>query len=233
MNHQQSRQTQQQNFHRQNQVHPSKNIEAQNHANTQGYRPESMRMKSHYLTTYNIRNFTQTPSRAERIETTRNPYLMGGSSVTHNKPLMVFTGTDREYSVEDFLNAATANLILNICPEPISTPLHLNCIHRCTALLQTTLDDAVQKCFSVLPIEFKTDWKQFTQEFSRMFDSDRNKEHQRVFCNESPEWKNKITRSKNQNCTTKRHSGKHMITKKRKWPKFQWWPLHHIYEKLQ
>ena len=27
---------------------------------------------------------------------------------------MVFTGIDPEYSVEDYLNAATANLILNI-----------------------------------------------------------------------------------------------------------------------
>ena len=43
---------------------------------------------------------------------TMNPYLMGGSSITSNKkPLMVFTGTDPEYSVEDYLNAVTANLI--------------------------------------------------------------------------------------------------------------------------
>ena len=51
---------------------------------------------------------------------------MGGSSITSNKPLMVFTGTDPEYSVEDYLNAVTANLILNIGPEPINTPLHQN-----------------------------------------------------------------------------------------------------------
>ena len=51
---------------------------------------------------------------------------------------MVFTGTDREYSVEDYLNAVTANLILNIGPEPINTPLHQNWIHRRTALIQTT-----------------------------------------------------------------------------------------------
>ena len=34
---------------------------------------------------------------------------------------MVFTGTDPEYSVETYLNAVTANLILNIGPEPINT----------------------------------------------------------------------------------------------------------------
>ena len=28
------------------------------------------------------------------------------------------------------------------------------------------------------------DWKSFTQEFSKMFDSERNKQHQRVLCNE-------------------------------------------------
>ena len=49
---------------------------------------------------------------------------MGGSSITSNKPLMVFT--DPEYSVEDYLNAVTANLILNIGPQPINTPLHQN-----------------------------------------------------------------------------------------------------------
>ena len=58
---------------------------------------------------------------------------------------MVFTGTDPEYSVEDYLNAVTANLILNIGPEPINTPLYQNWIHRRTALIQTTLDGAAQK----------------------------------------------------------------------------------------
>ena len=75
------------------------------------------------------------------------PYLMGGSSITSNKPLMIFTGTD---SVDDYLNAVTANLILNIGPEPIKTPLHQNWIHRRTALIQTTLDGAAHKWFSVL-----------------------------------------------------------------------------------
>ena len=36
---------------------------------------------------------------------------MGGSSITSNKILMVFTGTDPEYSVEIYLKAVTANLI--------------------------------------------------------------------------------------------------------------------------
>ena len=35
-----------------------------------------------------------------------------------------------------------------------------------------------------LPIEIKSNWKRFTQEFSKMFDSERNKQHQRVLCNE-------------------------------------------------
>ena len=80
---------------------------------------------------------------------------------------MVFTGTDPEYSVEDYLNAVTANLILNIGPEPINTPLHQNWIHRRTALIQTTLDGAAQKWFSVLPQEIKSNWKRFTQEISK------------------------------------------------------------------
>ena len=44
---------------------------------------------------------------------TLNPYLMGGSSIISFKSLMVFTGTDPEYSVKDYLNA-TAKLILKM-----------------------------------------------------------------------------------------------------------------------
>ena len=73
---------------------------------------------------------------------------------------------------------------LNIRPEPVNTPLHQNWIHRRTAL--TTLDGAAQNWFSVYPIEIKPEWKRFTQEFSKMFDSERNKRHQRVLCNEIP-----------------------------------------------
>ena len=39
---------------------------------------------------------------------------------------MVFTRADPEYSVKAYLNAVTANLILNIGPEPVNTPLHQN-----------------------------------------------------------------------------------------------------------
>ena len=37
---------------------------------------------------------------------------------------------------------------------------------------------------SVLSIDIKSDWKIFTQEFSKMLDSKRNKQHQRILCNE-------------------------------------------------
>ena len=141
-------------------------------------------LQQHEITKNQLSNFSQMPNAAESLQMTMIPYLMGGSSITSNKPLMVFTGTDPEYSVEDYLNAVTANLILNIGPEPINTPLHQNRIHRHTALIQTTLDGAAQKWFSALPIEMKSDWKRFTQEFSKMFDSERNKQHQRILCNE-------------------------------------------------
>ena len=42
-----------------------------------------------------------------------------------------------------------------------------------------------KKGFSFLPIENKSDWKRFTQDFSKLFDSERNKQHQRVLCNET------------------------------------------------
>ena len=107
------------------------------------------------------------PNAAESLQMTMNPYLMGGSSITSNKPLMVFTGTDPEYSVEDYLNAVTANLILNIGPEPINTPLHQNWIHRRTALIQTTLDGSAQKWFSVLPIEIKIRLEKIHKNFQK------------------------------------------------------------------
>ena len=81
---------------------------------------------------------------------------------------MVFTGSDPEYSVDDYLNAVTANIIFNIGQETVITPLHQNWIHRRTAVTQTTFDGAAQKWFSVVPIDIKT-WKashkkRFTQE---------------------------------------------------------------------
>ena len=94
---------------------------------------------------------------------TMNPYLVSGSSLYSIKPLMVITGTDPKYSVEDYLDAVTANLILNIGTEPVNTQLQQNWIHRRTALIQTTLDVAAQNWFSVLPIDIKSDWKRFTQ----------------------------------------------------------------------
>ena len=66
------------------------------------------------------------PNAAESLQMTMNRYLMGGSSISLNKTPMVYTGTDPDYSVEGYLNAVTANLILNIGPKPVNTPLHQN-----------------------------------------------------------------------------------------------------------
>ena len=173
-------------------THSFQPIQPQNPMTIHSYQPNQMKneisspyyLQQHEITKNQLTNFSQIPNAAESLQMTMNPYLMGGSSITSNKPLMVFTGTDPEYSVEDYLNAVTAILILNIGPEPINTPLHQNWIHRRRALTQTTLDGAAQKRFSVLPIDIKSDWKRFTQEFSKIFDSERNKQHQRVLCNE-------------------------------------------------
>ena len=146
--------------------------------------PLTYYLQQHEITKNQLTNFSRIPNAAESLRMTMNLHLMGGSSITSNKSLMVFTGTDPEYSVEDFINAVTANSILNIGPEPINTPLHQIWIHRRTALIQAKLDGAAQKWFSVLPIDIKSDWKRFTQDFSKMFDSERNKQHQRFLCNE-------------------------------------------------
>ena len=46
-----------------------------------------------------------------------NPYLMVGSSIKSDEPIMEFKEKDPDCSVEDYQNAVTANLILNRCPE--------------------------------------------------------------------------------------------------------------------
>ena len=63
--------------------------------------------------------FCQIPNAAEKLQMTMNPYLMGRFSISSIKPLMVLTGTDPEYSVEDFFNAVIASLFLNIGPEGV------------------------------------------------------------------------------------------------------------------
>ena len=93
----------------------------------------------YYLQQYKVAktplpSFTQIPNTAELLRMTLKPYFMAGSSITPNKPLMVFTGTDLEYSVEDYLKAVTAKLILNIGPEPENTRLHQNWVHKRRAL---------------------------------------------------------------------------------------------------
>ena len=81
---------------------------------------------------------------AESLQMTMKPDLMGGSSISSNKPLSIqdSTGTDLEYSIVDYLYAVRANLVLNKRPEPVNTPLHQNWIHRRTALIQTTRKDS-------------------------------------------------------------------------------------------
>ena len=155
----------------------NRNFQQQNPVNTHLYQPTHMHneiplpyyLQQHEITKSQSKLFSQMPQAAESLQMAMNPYLMGGSSITSNKPLMVFTGRDPEYSVEDYQNAVTTNLVLNIGSEPVNTPLHQNWIHRRTALIQTTLDGAAQKWFSVLPIDIKSDWKRFTQDFRKSF----------------------------------------------------------------
>ena len=54
------------------------------------------------------RNHTQISNRAESLKMTMKTYLIGRLSITSNKPLMVFTETYPEDSLEGYLNAVTA-----------------------------------------------------------------------------------------------------------------------------
>ena len=59
-------------------------------------------LQQHEIAKTQPTNFSQITIAAELLQMTMNPNLMGGSSISSNKPLMVFTGTDSEYSVEDY-----------------------------------------------------------------------------------------------------------------------------------
>ena len=112
---------------RPNPASQNKKFYSQNPVNTDYYQPTQMQNEiplSYYLqqleiTKSQLKNSSQMPNAAESLQLTMNLYLTGGSSITSNKLLMKFTVTDPEYSVADYLNAVTANLILNIGPEPI------------------------------------------------------------------------------------------------------------------
>ena len=90
---------------------------SQNPVNTEYYQPTQMQneiplpyyLQQHEILKSQLTNFSQMPNAAESFRMTMNRYLMGGSSITSNKPLIVFTGTDPECSGEDYLNGVTAN----------------------------------------------------------------------------------------------------------------------------
>ena len=92
-------------------------------------------LEQHEIAKIQLKSLLKIPNTAKSLQMTINPYIIGGASLTSNKPLMVFTGTDPENSVEDYLNAVTANLFLIIGPESVKTPLHQNWTDRRTALI--------------------------------------------------------------------------------------------------
>ena len=98
-----------------------------------------------------LTNFSQIPNAAESLQMTMNPYPMGELSISTNKQLMVFSGTDPEYSVEVYPNEVTANLILIIGPEPMNTRLYQNWIHRRTFLSTPHLTVQLENCFQFFP----------------------------------------------------------------------------------
>ena len=97
---------------------------------------------------------------------------MSGSSIITNKPLRVSTGADPEYSVEEFLNAVTAKIILNLGPKPIKSTLHQSRILKRTDINHARLCSS--KTALILTVDIKSDWKRFTKTFLKMVDSERN-----------------------------------------------------------
>ena len=113
---------------------------------------------------------------------------------------MVLRGTDPVYSVEGYLITVTANLVLNIGPEPLNTPLPQHWNHRRTPLIQATIEGTAQKWFS--------DLRKLNPmgNVSHKSSQKKKKQYQRASCNEIRRFlkKNyKKTCQKNKNCGTK------------------------------
>ena len=75
-------------------------------------------------------SLTQKPTTTESLKMTGNPCLRGKSSIKISKILIVLTGKYPENSIAGYLIDVSANLILNIGPEPINTIFHQNWIHK-------------------------------------------------------------------------------------------------------
>ena len=71
-------------------------VHSQNPAIMHSYQPTKMQneiplpcyLQQHEITQNQLTNFSQMPIAAESQQMTMNPYLMGGSSTTSNKPLI-------------------------------------------------------------------------------------------------------------------------------------------------
>ena len=93
-------------------------VQPQNPMSMHSYQPTQMQnelplpyyLQQHEITKNQLSNFSQAPDAAESLQMNMNPYLMGGLSITSNKPLMVFTRTDPEYSLEGFFNCSNSNI---------------------------------------------------------------------------------------------------------------------------
>ena len=110
-------------------------------------------------------SFTLLPNTVQSLQITMNPYLIDGLSLSSNEPLIVFTGTDSEYSVEGYSIQLEKILFSTYVTPKKNTTLHKNWIQIRPALIQTILDGAAQNWFADLTIEIKSNWKRFTQFF--------------------------------------------------------------------
>ena len=75
--------------------------QSQNPINTHSYQPTQMQneiplpyfLQQPEITNTQLTNFSQRPNAAESSRMTMNPYILSRSSISSNKPLMIFTGS--------------------------------------------------------------------------------------------------------------------------------------------
>ena len=113
---------------------------------------------------------TQTPSTVVRRNTPMiNSNL--GCSVPMQQSLRPFDGTDPTYTIEDFLNAITANMVLTAGPEQTDSPFQEAWILKRYAMIQKVLIGPAQQWYSHLPLGIKKNWQAFCRKFQNTFDN--------------------------------------------------------------
>ena len=92
-----------------------------------------------------------------------------GDLVPMQQSLRPFDCTEPTYTLEDFLNAITANTIMAAGPEQVDLRYHEEWILKRIAMIQTALIGPAQQCYSHLPLKIRNNWLTLCRNFQKTF----------------------------------------------------------------